>query len=115
MANSEALSAMTKTGSGPEAESDAQALASPAANRRRMWMALAVLAALGVLAWFTLDGTATLPVKGYSFGGFGFSGFALKVRWIPELILGLFAFRVITANMRARLEDKNQESGDRSQ
>jgi hypothetical protein len=74
-----------------------------------MWMALALLAGLAVLAWFTLDGTATLPVREYSFGSFGFGGFNLKIRWIPELILGLFAFRVITANMRARLEDKSRE------
>ncbi|HTV83472.1 MAG TPA: hypothetical protein VME18_12545 [Acidobacteriaceae bacterium] len=83
--------------------------ASPAASRRRMWTALAILAALGVLAWFTLDGTATLPVREYSFGSFNFGGFALKIRWIPELILGLFAFRVVTANMRARLEDRDRE------
>jgi len=88
---------------------EAEIPASPAASQRRMWTALAVLAALGMLAWFTLDGTATLPVKGYSFGGFGFNSFALKVRWIPELILGLFAFRVVTANMRARLEDQNRK------
>ena len=92
-----------------EAGSDARQLASPAADRRRMWTALALLAGLAVLAWFTLDGTATLPVREYSFGSFGFGGFSLKVRWIPELILGLFAFRVVTANMRARLEDKTRE------
>jgi 4-hydroxybenzoate polyprenyltransferase len=91
------------------ADVEADIPASPAASRRRMWTALAVLAALGVLAWFTLDGTATLPVRGYSFGSFAIGGFALKVRWIPELILGLFAFRVITANMRARLEDRSRE------
>ena len=93
-----------------EVESDAQMPASPAASRRRMWTALASLAALGVLAWFTLDGAATLPVRQYSFGSFGsFGGFSLPIRWIPELILGLFAFRVFTANMRARLEDKTRE------
>ena len=92
---------------GKMAEADISA--SPAASRRRMWTALAVLAALGVLAWFTLDGAATLPVKGYSFGDVGFSSFALQIRWIPELILGLFAFRVVTANMRARLEDQDRK------
>jgi 4-hydroxybenzoate polyprenyltransferase len=91
------------------ADVDADIPPSPAANRRRMWTALAILAALGVLAWFTLNGDATLPVKGYSFGGFGFSSFSMKIRWIPELILGLFAFRVITANMRARLEDQDRK------
>jgi hypothetical protein len=79
----------------------------PAADRGRMWIALGVLAALGLLAWFTLDGNAILPVHQYSIGGFTFGGFGLKVRWIPELILGLFAVRVVTANLRARLEDRS--------
>ena len=81
----------------------------PAADRRRMGMALGALAVLAVLAWFTLDGTAVLPVKEYSFGSVSFGGFGMKVRWIPELILGLFALRVVTANMRARLEDKDRK------
>ncbi len=74
-----------------------------------MWTALAVLAALAVIAWFTMDGGAVLPVREYSFGSVTFGGFGVKVRWIPELILGLFAVRVVTANMRARLEDKSRE------
>jgi hypothetical protein len=81
----------------------------PAADRSRMWMALGALAVLAVLAWFTLDGNAVLPVKEYSFGSVSFGGFGMKVRWIPELILGLFALRVVTANMRARLEDKDRK------
>jgi hypothetical protein len=76
----------------------------PAADRGRMWVALGVLAALALLAWFTLDGNAVLPVREYSFAGITFGGFGVKIRWIPELILGLFATRVITANIRARLE-----------
>jgi hypothetical protein len=74
-----------------------------------MWMALGVLAALAILAWFTLDGNAELPVREYGFGSFKFGGFGLKVRLVPELILGLFAVRVITANMRARLEDEDRK------
>ncbi|HEX4066205.1 MAG TPA: hypothetical protein VHZ09_09280 [Acidobacteriaceae bacterium] len=80
----------------------------PAADRGRMWVALGVLAALGLLAWFTIDGNAVLPVREYNLGSFTFGGFGLQVRLLPELILGLFAVRVVTANMRARLE-----SGDR--
>jgi hypothetical protein len=91
------------------AEVEADILPLPAASRRRMWTALAILAVLGVLAWFTLDGAATLPVREYRFGSLDFGGFAMKVRWIPELILGLFAFRVVTANMRARLEDQDRK------
>lgn len=81
----------------------------PAADRKRMMTALGALAVLAVIAWFTLDGNAVLPVKEYSFGSVSFGGFDMKVRWIPELILGLFALRVVTANMRARLEDKDRE------
>jgi hypothetical protein len=73
-----------------------------------MWIALAGIGVLAVLAWFTLDGNAVLPVSRYSVGGVAFGGFGLKVRWVPELILGLFAVRVVTANVRARLE-----AGDR--
>jgi hypothetical protein len=91
------------------AEAEAPLPASPASSRSRMWRALAILAVLGILAWFTLDGTASLPVREYSFGSFGFGGFALKIRWIPELILGLFAFRVVIANIRARLEGRSRE------
>jgi hypothetical protein len=81
----------------------------PAADRARMWVALGVLAALGLLAWFTLDGNAVLPVREYSFGSVSFGGFGFRVRWIPELILGLFAVRVVTANMRARLESEDRQ------
>jgi hypothetical protein len=84
----------------------------PAADRSRMWLALGVLAVLGVLAWFTLDGNAELPVREFGFGSFRFGGFGMKVRWIPELILGLFAVRVVTANMRARLEDNDRPEGE---
>ena len=80
----------------------------PAADRRRMGMALGVLAVLMVLAWFTIDGSAVLPVREYSFGSVSFGGFGLPVRWIPEILLGLFAVRVVTANMRARLEEQHR-------
>jgi len=76
----------------------------PAGDARRMRMALAVLIVLGVLAWVTIDPDAVLPVKEYSFGSVSFGGFAVSMRWVPELILGLFAFRVVVANIRAKLE-----------
>jgi hypothetical protein len=88
---------------------EAEIAASPAASRRRMWTAIAILAGLGVVAWFTLDGAATMPVREYSFGSFQIGGFSMNFRWIAELILGLFAFRVVTANMRARLEDRDRK------
>jgi hypothetical protein len=81
----------------------------PAADRSRMWLALGILTALAILAWFTIDGSAVLPVKEYSFGSFSFGGFGVQVRLLPELILGLFAVRVVTANMRARIESGTQQ------
>ncbi|HEY6448096.1 MAG TPA: hypothetical protein VIY53_16670 [Acidobacteriaceae bacterium] len=81
----------------------------PAADRHRMWVGLSILAVLAVLAWFTIDGDAVLPVREYSLGGLSFGGFGLPVRLIPELILGLFAVRIVTANMRARLEDHGRQ------
>jgi hypothetical protein len=81
----------------------------PAADRGRMWIALAVLAGLGILAWFTIDGNAVLPVHSYTFGSYTVGGFGLKIRWLPELVLGLFAVRVVTANMRARLESEDRD------
>ncbi|HTV16288.1 MAG TPA: hypothetical protein VME68_16335 [Acidobacteriaceae bacterium] len=81
----------------------------PAASRRRMWMALGALAALAILAWFTIDGSAVMPVREYRVWGVGFGGFGVKIRLVPELVLGLFAVRVVTANMRARLESDNRK------
>jgi hypothetical protein len=33
----------------------------------------------------------------------------VQIRWLPELILGLFALRVVTANMRARFESEHRQ------
>ena len=38
---------------------------------------------------------------------FSYAGRDVEVRWIPILILGLFAFRVVMSNMRARLEERD--------
>ncbi len=72
-----------------------------AADKSRMAVALGVLVVLGLLAWFTIDGSAVLHMAGRSF----------PLRWFPELILGLFAFRVVMAHMRARLETKGSKEG----
>ena len=81
----------------------------PAADRRRMGMALAVLAALGALAWVTIGPEAVFHVEGYRGSLFSYGGREVEVRWFPILILGLFAFRVVMANMRARLEHRDPE------
>jgi hypothetical protein len=73
----------------------------PAADKGRMAVALGVLVVLGLLSWFTIDASAVLHIAGRAF----------PVRWFPELILGLFAFRTVMANMRARLEQKGPKEG----
>ncbi|MHB1939035.1 MAG: hypothetical protein ACYCOR_21060 [Acidobacteriaceae bacterium] len=81
----------------------------PAADRRRMYVALAVLAMLGALSWMTIGSAAVFHVEGYSGSLFSYAGRDVEVRWFPISILGLFAFRVVMANMRARLEQRDSE------
>ena len=81
--------------------SERQASLNPAADKGRMAVALVVLVVLGLLAWFTIDGSAVLHVAGRD----------VPVRWLPEMILGLFAFRTVMAHMRARLEQKGSKEG----
>ena len=78
----------------------------PAANTRRMYLALGLLLVLGVSSWFTLDPSAVLHVDGYSGRFLSYSGRDVPIRWFPILILGLFAFRIVIANMRARFEER---------
>jgi hypothetical protein len=79
----------------------------PAADRRRMVVALGVLVVLGMLSWFTIDGSAVIHVHGFSSGGFGIEDRDVEVRWIPILFLGLFAVRVVLAHVRARVEQRD--------
>jgi hypothetical protein len=79
----------------------------PAASVRRMYFALAVLVILGVLSWFTIDASSVIHVQGYTSRYVSFAGRDVELRWLPLLILGMFAFRVIMANMRAKLETKD--------
>ena len=51
----------------------------------RMWIALAVLAALAGLAWQTLDG---------------------RIRLVTLLILGMFVFRILLTQRRSRYDEK---------
>ena len=79
----------------------------PAANMGRMYFALGVLVILGVLSWFTIDASSVIHVPGYTSRYVSFAERDVELRWIPLLILGMFAFRVVLANMRARLERKS--------
>ena len=81
----------------------------PAADRRRMLAALGVLAGLGVLSWFTMDTGAVVHMHGYSIGNIGIADRDVELRWIPVVILGLFALRVVLAYVRARVEQKGSE------
>jgi len=73
----------------------------PAADKSRMAVALGVLVVLGLLSWFTIDRSAMLHVAGRE----------IPVRWLPEVVLGLFAFRTVMAHARARLESKGPKEG----
>jgi hypothetical protein len=81
----------------------------PAADKRRMYVALGVLVVLGVLSWFTIDASAVVHVHGFSNRYVGFEDRDIEIRWLPILVLGMFGFRVVLANMRARLEAKKLE------
>jgi hypothetical protein len=74
-----------------------------------MVVALGVLVILGVLSWFTIDASSVIHVHGYSSRYVSFADRDVEFRWIPLLILGMFALRVVLANMRARLEMKSFE------
>jgi hypothetical protein len=91
--------------------SDSQRSLNPAAKRSRMCFALGVLVVLGLLSWFTIDSSAVLHVHGFRNGLVSIADRDVPIRWIPLLILGLFGFRVVLANMRARLEEKGQQEG----
>jgi len=71
----------------------------PAASTRRMRLSLALIAALGLLVWFTMDAGAVLHIPGFT-GRY----IAVPVRVMPIVFLALFAFRIWMANMRAKLE-----------
>jgi hypothetical protein len=89
------------------AMSDSERSLNLAASRPRMFIALAVLIVLGVLSWLTIDSSAVLHVQGFSSRVVSFGPRYIEVRWLPILFLGLFAFKVVLANMRARLETRD--------
>jgi len=74
-----------------------------------MFVALGLLVVLGLLSWFTIDPAAVIHMQGYSSRYVGIADRDVEVRWLPILFLGLFAFRVVIANMRARLEERKSQ------
>jgi hypothetical protein len=74
-----------------------------------MFAALGVLVVLGLLSWFTIDPAAVIHVHGYSSRYIGIEDRDVEVRWLPILFLSLFAFRVVIANKRARLEERREQ------
>jgi len=74
-----------------------------------MFVALGVLVVLGVLSWFTIDPTAVIHMHGYTSRYVGIADRDIELRWIPITILGVFAFRVVLANMRARVAERRIE------
>jgi len=89
-----------------EAKRGSEGSLNPAASQSRMVMALGLLVVLGLLAWFTIDPTATLHFHGYQSSWMSIEDRDVQMRWIPELLLGVFGFRIVLAHLRARLEDK---------
>ena len=87
--------------------SDGGSSLNPAANVGRMYFALAVLVILGVLSWFTIDASSVIHIHGYTSRYVSFPDRDVELRWLPLLILGMFAFRIVMANMRAKLEAKD--------
>ena len=81
----------------------------PAADRGRMFVALGVLVVLGLASWFTIDPTAVIHMHGSSSRYVGIADRDVELRWIPILILGVFAFRIVLANRRARIEEQRAE------
>jgi len=73
-----------------------------------MFVALGVLVVLGLLSWFTIDPAAVIHMHGYSSRYVGIADRDVEVRWLPILFLSLFAFRVVIANMRARIEERRE-------
>ena len=89
--------------------SDSERSLNLAASRPRMFIALAVLLVLGVLSWLTIDSSAVLHVQGFSSRVVSYGPRDVEIRWLPILFLGLFAFKVVLANMRARLETRDPQ------
>jgi len=89
--------------------SDSERSLNLAASRPRMFFALAVLIVLGVLSWLTIDSSAVLTFRVFRARLVSYGPRDVEIRWLPILFLGLFAFKWLLANMRARLETRDPQ------
>jgi hypothetical protein len=76
-----------------------------------MYFSLGILLVLALLTWFTIDASAVVHMHGFSSRFVSFENRDVEIRWVPILILGLFAFRVVLAHMRAQLEQRSSQEG----
>jgi len=74
-----------------------------------MYVALGLLVVLGVASWLTIDASAVFHVQRYTSKFLSYGRRDVEIRWLPVLFLSLFAFRVVIAHMRARLEAKDSQ------
>ena len=74
-----------------------------------MYVALGLFVVLGVASWLTIDASAVFHVQGYTSKFLSYGRRDVEIRWFPVLFLSLFAFRVVIAHMRARLEAKDSQ------
>jgi hypothetical protein len=81
----------------------------PAASSKRMWLSLAFLAGVALVAWLTIDADAVVNVKGFSSRFYSTGDFAIHLRWVPMLFLALFALRIWLAHVRATMENRSRK------
>jgi hypothetical protein len=96
---------------GGDAMSESLGSLNPAAKAGRMYVALGFLVVLGLLAWFTIGGSAVVHVRGYSSRLVSVADRDVQLRWLPVVVLGLFGFRIVMAHARARMEAKGSREG----
>ncbi len=57
-------------------------------REKKLWLALAIYGALGILEWLTLDG---------------------KIRWAALVVLAFFVTRTLVQDRRAALEERDEQ------
>jgi hypothetical protein len=63
---------------------------------RKFWIALGLYGVLAALVWFTVGDGKTLVF-----------GKMVEIRWIPEFVVGMFAFRAYVAREADRIRRSN--------